>query len=102
MTVSVLTAFWAARHVLELSSVAATSVSFLAIAFAQLVHVLNMRAPDSRLLRNEVTTNRWVWGALILCVLLLAAATLLRMSELRSMFDLIVRRKGTVAEMATA
>ncbi|HKK72342.1 MAG TPA: cation-translocating P-type ATPase C-terminal domain-containing protein, partial [Candidatus Krumholzibacteria bacterium] len=35
----------------------------------------NMREADSDLWRNRVTTNRWVWGALVLCVgLLLAAA----------------------------
>jgi Ca2+-transporting ATPase len=36
-----------------------------------------MRALDSGLLRNEVTTNGYVWGALALCVGLLGAAVYL-------------------------
>ena len=31
-----------------------------------------MRHPQSRLLRNEVTRNPWLWGALLLCTALLA------------------------------
>jgi Ca2+-transporting ATPase len=31
-----------------------------------------MRHPQSGLLRNEVTRNPWVWGALLLCAALLA------------------------------
>ncbi len=52
----------------------AVTVSFLALGFGQLAHVFNLRAPRARLLRNEVTRNLWVWGALALCTLLLLAA----------------------------
>ena len=31
-----------------------------------------MRHPQSDLLRNEVSRNPWLWGALVLCTLLLA------------------------------
>lgn len=48
------------------------TVTFLTLAFAQLWHVFNMRHPESGLLRNEVTRNPWVWGALLLCTALLA------------------------------
>lgn len=53
------------------------TVSFLTLAFAQLWHVFNMRAMGSDFLRNEVTMNRYIWGALGLCSLLLILATYL-------------------------
>jgi Ca2+-transporting ATPase len=42
------------------------TVSFLTLAFAQLWHVFDVREVESGLLRNEVTQNRYVWGALAL------------------------------------
>jgi Ca2+-transporting ATPase len=54
---------------------AAVTVSFLTLAFARLWHVFNMRDPGLNPVRNEVTRNPFVWGALGLCTgLLLAAA----------------------------
>ena len=53
----------------------AVTVSFLTLALGQLWHVFNMRAAGSHWLRNEVTTNLWVWAALALCLGLIAAAT---------------------------
>jgi Ca2+-transporting ATPase len=52
----------------------AITVSFLTLAFAQLWHVFNMRDPDSGLLRNDITSNLSIWGALALCITLLLAA----------------------------
>jgi len=52
----------------------AVSVSFLTLAFVQLFHVFNMRDPGSGLFKNEVTKNPYVWGALLLCVILLLLA----------------------------
>lgn len=61
-------------YVLDLSNGAAITVSFLTLACAQLWHVFNMREADSGLLRNEVTRNPFIWGALLLCLGLLAGA----------------------------
>ncbi|MGA7271970.1 MAG: cation-transporting P-type ATPase [Acidimicrobiia bacterium] len=52
----------------------ATTMSFLTLAFAQLWHVFNMADPASPVLRNDVTRNPWVWGALALSGGLLVAA----------------------------
>ncbi|MFW5928401.1 MAG: HAD-IC family P-type ATPase, partial [Thermoplasmatota archaeon] len=53
------------------------TISFLTLAFAQLWHVFNMRELTSGILKNEVTENKYVWGALGLCVLILIAAVYL-------------------------
>lgn len=62
-----------ARDWLALDSRSVVTVTFLTLAFAQLWHVFNMRHPRSGRLWNEVTRNPWVWGALVLCTVLVAA-----------------------------
>jgi Ca2+-transporting ATPase len=52
----------------------AITVAFLTLAFAQVLHVFNVRDRGSRLLRNEIVRNAWVWGAVALCTVLLLAA----------------------------
>jgi Ca2+-transporting ATPase len=54
----------------------AVSVAFLTLAFARLWHVFNMRANESHPLRNEITSNRFVWGALAFSSALIAMAVL--------------------------
>ena len=61
-----------ARLWLDLDSRSVITVTFLTLAFAQLWHVFDMRHPRSRLLRNEVTRNPWLWASLALCTALLA------------------------------
>ena len=51
-----------------------TTTAFLTLAFAQLWHVFNMRDPGSGFLRNDVTRNPYIWGALAICTVLLFAA----------------------------
>jgi P-type Ca2+ transporter type 2C len=51
---------------LGVSNQVATTMSFLTLAFAQLWHVFNMASPSSSILRNDVTRNGWVWGAIAL------------------------------------
>jgi Ca2+-transporting ATPase len=77
ITFSVLGAFAAAVQWLHLGPREAVTVSFLTLAFAQLFHVFNMREPGSGLLRNEITENPLVWGAILLCTGLLLAAVYL-------------------------
>ena len=74
ITGSVLGAFAVALGPMALPRTEAVTVSFLTLAFAQLWHVFDMREPASALLRNEVTRNPWVWGALALCAALLLGA----------------------------
>jgi len=52
---------------------AAVTVSFLTLAFGQLFHVFNMREVTSNLLRNEVTENLYVWGAVALSGIIVAS-----------------------------
>ena len=74
MTVSVLAALVLSIGWLGLDDAQAVTVSFLTLAFAQLWHVFNMREKNSRVIRNEITSNRYVWGSLALCSALLLAS----------------------------
>ena len=77
ITLSVLGALALALSWLKLPSRQAVTVSFLTLAFAQLWHVFNMRDPGSGFFRNDITANRYIWGALTLCTGLLLLAVYL-------------------------
>jgi Ca2+-transporting ATPase len=74
ITVCVLGALVISRYALGMDDRESVSVSFLTLAFAQIFHVFNMRDAGSHLLKNEVTRNPYVWGALALCSALILAA----------------------------
>ncbi|WP_343079688.1 cation-transporting P-type ATPase [Ostreiculturibacter nitratireducens] len=74
ITFATLTAFGLARFRLGLDAGASVTVAFLTLALAQLWNVFNVRAPDSGLLRNEVTRNPFIWAALSLSLGLVALA----------------------------
>ena len=71
---SVLGAMAVALLVIGLERDQAVTVSFLTLALAQLWHVFNMREAGTRLLRNEITGNAWIWAAIAICLVLLGAA----------------------------
>lgn len=88
ITVAVLAAFWLALERLQLGTRGAVSVAFLTLALAQVVHVFNMASPASGPVRNEVTRNPWVWGAVLLCVgLVLASVYLPGLSDVLQVSD---------------
>lgn len=74
ITLTTLVAFWLALDWLLLDVGRAVTVSFLTLALAQLWNVFNVRVSGGRFLVNEVTGNPWVWGAIVLCLGLIAAA----------------------------
>lgn len=77
ITVAVLGSLSLALNWLDLNRESAVTVSFLTLAFAQLWHVFNMRDWGSSFVSNDITRNRFVWGALALCSGLLIAAVYL-------------------------
>ncbi|MDJ0975146.1 MAG: cation-translocating P-type ATPase [Planctomycetota bacterium] len=76
MAVCVLGAQQVAARRLGLSGDALVTVSFLVLALAQLWHVFNVRTHRTNVLKNEVTRNPWVWGAIVLCLGLLLVVLL--------------------------
>ncbi len=74
MTISVLGALMLSLNRFHMDERQAVTVSFLTLAFTQLWHVFNMRERGAGLIRNDITLNPFVWGALVLCVVLLLGA----------------------------
>jgi Ca2+-transporting ATPase len=91
-----------ARFGLELDEQATVTVTFLTLAVGQLWHVFNMRHPTSRVIRNEISRNSWVWAALALCVsLLLTAAYVPGLSYMLHMVAPDIRMWGIILAMST-
>lgn len=77
ITACTLAAYLLALGPLQLGAAGAMTVTFLTLALAQTLHVLNMRSAGTSLTDNEVSRNPWAWGAIALCVGLLVLAVYL-------------------------
>lgn len=71
ITVSILITTWYASQQLHYSPEVCNNIAFLGIAFAQLWHVFNLPSYRISFFRNEVTYNRYIWYAILLCSVLL-------------------------------
>ncbi len=67
ITLSVIIAVLYCKVYISADNKVANNIAFLTLAFAQLFHVFNMSSTHSKLLVNEVTTNKFVWLAILLC-----------------------------------
>lgn len=65
---------WFGMHVGGEPNHKVITISFLTLALAQLWHVFNMRDVGSGFLRNEITVNKYIWGALGVCSALILMA----------------------------
>jgi Ca2+-transporting ATPase len=59
---------------LKLPTDQAVTISFMTLGFSRLFHVFNMRDRESSVFNNELSRNRYVWGAIVLCAAMLVAA----------------------------
>ncbi|CAG4988406.1 Calcium-transporting ATPase 1 [Dyadobacter sp. CECT 9275] len=73
MTASVLGIFWYGTHRLGLSQQEGNTVTFYALSLAQLLHVFNLYSGKKRFFFNEITKNKFIWLAILLCIVILIA-----------------------------
>jgi len=86
-----------ANFELELSPVEINNVAFYTLIFAQLLNIFNMPRRQLSFFKNEVTTNPWVWSAIVLCILLTVSAYLIPpMAKALSMVPLSVNQLGLI------
>ena len=71
MTLSVILAVIYCKQVFSVSDQMANNIAFITLAFAQLFHVFNMSSTHSQFFVNDITRNKFVWLALIVCSALL-------------------------------
>lgn len=96
IAVPVLGLFAIALRVWNFSDTEAVTVSFLTLAFARLWHVFNMHTTHSPF-RNEVVSNPYVWGALVICTgLLLAAIYIPGLSDVLGLTGLSLQTWGVI------
>ncbi len=74
LTLSVFSIYLLAHFYWQYEEYKVITISFVTLALAQLFHVFNMRDDSSVLFRNDVVMNKYVWGALLLCLALIAMA----------------------------
>jgi len=67
ITAAVLMAVFYCREFISSDPKILNNLAFVTLAFAQLFHVFNMASPKSKLFVNEITSNRFVWFAIVIC-----------------------------------
>ena len=88
MTLAVIAAVIYCKQYITTDAKIANNVAFITLAFAQLFHVFNMSSAHSKLLVNEITKNKFVWIALLICTALMVLVYVL--SQTRSVLSLEV------------
>ena len=88
ITAAVLCSFVYSLRVLLVSTEEAVSSTFIVLAIAQVLHVFNMAEKGAPLILNEITRNRFVWLAILICFSLLSAA--LHIPLLSAMLELSI------------
>ena len=74
MAATVLAAMAISIYILDFDNSKAVTIAFCTLALAQMWHVFNMRDEVRKPVDNEVTRNRWIWAALLICLVLVLAA----------------------------
>jgi P-type Ca2+ transporter type 2C len=71
MTIAVLAAIGYCQQAISKDTKIVNNVAFITLAFAQLFHIFNMSSAHSNSVVNEVTKNKFVWIALLICTMLM-------------------------------
>ena len=74
ITASVLGITLYSNYVLKLPSNEINNLAFFTLLFAQLLNVFNLANRHLSFFNNAVTTNKWIWVAIIFSVLLTSIA----------------------------
>lgn len=92
MTGCIAGAYFYAHYVWDQPEQINNNVVFFSMAFAQLLHVFNMRDTNEHIFNNQVTRNKYIWMALSFCFTLLFAAYFIpAVSEVLSFQELEAR-----------
>lgn len=67
MTIAVIIAVMYCKMTMNADDTTANNVAFITLAFAQLFHVFNMASAHSKILVNDITKNKFVWLAIVIC-----------------------------------
>lgn len=77
MALTITGAYLTSLYYFQDSKEMANTLAFFSLAFTQLFHVFNMRERTEYFFRNQVTQNHYIWIALGICFIILAAGYLI-------------------------
>lgn len=77
LTVYITGSYFFAFGYWDLSAAKCNNVAFFSLAFAQLLHTFNMREADESIWDNQITRNKYVWGAIAFCATVIFIAYLI-------------------------
>lgn len=74
ITIAVIGITWYAHSFKNYDSTLVNNMAFYTLILGQLFNVFNLPSRKTSFIYNEVTRNKWVWGAIILSVLIVVVA----------------------------
>ncbi|MFN3489226.1 MAG: cation-translocating P-type ATPase, partial [Emticicia sp.] len=101
MTFSVAAAVIYCKQYITVDDKIANNVAFITLAFAQLFHVFNMSAFDSKIFLNDITKNKYVWLAVVICTGFMALVFVLPQIRLVLGLDLLPTKIWIIAILAS-
>jgi len=63
---------WYCSYYLKYDAKLCNNITFFSLALSQLWHVLNLPSRKIPFIHNEITRNKFIWGALLLCIAIMA------------------------------
>ena len=63
---------WYCSYYLKYDAKLCNNITFFSLAFSQLWHVLNLSSRKISFINNEITGNKFIWAALLLCIVIMA------------------------------
>lgn len=101
MTLAVLVAVFYCKQNITNDDKVLNNVAFITLIFAQLFHVFNMSSLQSKMLVNDITKNKFVWLALLVCIGLFALVYVFPIVRLALHLELLPMRVWLVCIVAS-
>ncbi|GAB2616557.1 cation-transporting P-type ATPase [Emticicia sediminis] len=101
ITISVASAVIYCKQFITPDDKISNNVAFITLAFAQLFHVFNMSAFDSKFFLNDITQNKFVWLAVVICTGFMVLVFLVPQMRLVLGLDLLPTKIWIVSILAS-
>ena len=72
LALPILLVTWYCSYYLGYDAKLSNNISFISLALAQLWHVVNLSSRKISFINNEITRNKFIWAALLLCIAIMA------------------------------
>ena len=72
LALPIMLATWYCSYYLKYDAQLCNNITFFSLAISQLWHVLNLSSRNISFFNNEITRNKFIWAALLLCIAIMA------------------------------